>query len=213
MIDFRKYFDAAFLINLDRRPDRLQEAEQELKKWNIHGVERVEAVDGHTLPKHPSISAGALGLYHTHLNIIRYAKDNALKSVLILEDDVFFRPMIDEFDEFMKALPDDWQILHFGAHHIQKPIKVNERIVRNVQAFTTHSIAIRDVLFNRVISDLETNLNSFDMQLDLYYSSQLQTSVPTYSFFPNVTGQISSYSDIEMCEKDYSDNMDENLDI
>ena len=213
MIDFREYFSAAFLINLERRKDRLELAEAELQKWNLCGVERVEAVDGKTLPQHPSINFGALGLYHTHLNIIRYAKEQGFKSVLILEDDCFFREGIKELDEYMKALPNDWEILYFGAHHIQPPDRVNERIVRNVQAFTTHSIAIRDSLFQRIINDLENGLSSLDMQLDLYYSSRLQTTVSTYSFFPNVTGQFSSYSDIEGEFKDYSDNMDENLNI
>ncbi len=213
MIDFTKYFSAAFLVNLKRREDRLLRAAEELDRWNIRGVERVEAVDGKDLPTHPSIGAGALGLYYTHLNIIKYAKAQGMKSVLILEDDCFYREGIKDLDKYMKALPDDWQILYFGSHHIQVPVKVNDRIVGNVQAFTTHSIAIKCDLFDRIIDDLENGLSSMDMQLDLYYSSKLQTTVPTYSFFPNVTGQFSSYSDIECEFKDYSDNMDENLNI
>jgi len=213
MIDFRKYFDAAFLINLQRRSDRLQEAEAELQKWNLHGVERVEAVDGQTLSPHRSISLGALGLFYTHLKIIKYAKEQGMKSVLLLEDDCEFLPSVLEFDAFMKEIPTDATLVYFGGHHIQRPIRVSERIVKNTEVFTTHSMIIYGKIFDVIINDLESRLNSMDNPIDLYYSWELQRKYPTYSFFPNITQQRASFSDIENRHTDYSDNIHENLDI
>jgi len=212
MIDFRKYFDAAYLINLNRRSDRLRESEAELQKYNICGVERVEAVDGKTLPPHNKISLGALGLYHTHWQIIKYAKEQGFKNVLILEDDIELRPQILQFDEYMQSVPEPYALVYCGAHHIQQPIKISDKIVKNVQAFTTHAIGIHSRIFDRILKDFE-NIGNMDFQVDLYYSEIIQKEYDTYSFFPNVITQRKSFSDIEMCEKDYSDNMDENLNI
>jgi len=213
MIDFRKYFDAAFLINLSRREDRLKEAEAELQKWDLHGVERVEAVDGNTLPPHRSLSLGAFGLYHTHLKIIRYAKEQGMKSVLLMEDDIEFLPSILEFDAFMKEVPADASLLYLGGHHVQRPTRVSERIVRNTEVFTTHSFVIFGSIFDALLIDLENKLSGINCQVDLYLSSVIQKNYPTYSFYPNITQQRASFSDIENRHTDYSDNIHENLDI
>ena len=213
MIDLLKYFDAAYLVNLFRRPDRLQETQDEFEKWGIVGVQRIEAVDGSTLPPHQNISAGALGLYYTHLNIIRHAKQQGFKNVLLLEDDIEFTPNVLEFDSFMKAVPSDVCLLYLGGHHIQKPTKVSERIVRNTQVFTTHSFVIYEQIFDTILNDLEGKLNNQDCQVDLYLADVIQKRFPSYSFFPNMTTQRPSHSDIENRHTDYNDNIHENLDI
>jgi hypothetical protein len=209
-INLNKYFDKVYCINLDRRTDRWQESIEEFKKWNITGVERFPAQDGILLQKHHTISLGALGLYKTIIEIIRYAKKMGYKNVLFLEDDIFFREQIQQLDEYMSAVPNDWVMLYLGGHHIQTPVRVSEKIVRNVQVFTTHSFAINSSIYDIILNDL-IDLNNLDYQIDLYFSDVIQRYMPTYSFFPNMTGQRPSYSDIESRETDYSDNMDENL--
>ncbi len=209
-MDLSKHFDRIVVVNLDRRPDRWAEITVELQKWGITGAERVAAIDGNNLPPHPHISPGALGLVMTTISIVREAKEKNLKNVLILEDDVYFRESLNDIDEYMNNVPEDWGLLYLGAHHIQKPRRISDKIGRVVQAFTTHSFAVNACIFDMILSDLSGDLNKLPFQIDLYFS-ELQKKVSAYCFIPSMTGQRSSFSDVENRFTDYTDNMDENL--
>ena len=83
--------DRIFVINLDKRQDRLLEFMEECDKMGIQKVERFSAIHR---PDH-----GALGCTLSHLNVIKLAKKRNYKNVLIFEDDFTFtinRPTLDE---------------------------------------------------------------------------------------------------------------------
>lgn len=212
-INLLKHFSKVFCINLARRQDRRAQATQEFEKWGIADqVEWYSAVDGQQLtelPKGLLISNGALGLIMTLVQIVKYAKENNLPNVLVLEDDVYFRETITKLDAYMAEVPDNWGLLYLGGHHIQRPLKLTNKIARGVQIFTTHSFAINASIYDIILTDL-SNFENVSIQLDLYFA-ELQNRVPTYCFIPSMTGQTASYSDIESRYTDYTDNMDENL--
>jgi len=61
-------------------------------------------------------SAGAMGYIYTYINIIKDAKKNKFKRILIVEDDVIFAENFDnKFSNFINKIPADWKILHLGA--------------------------------------------------------------------------------------------------
>jgi len=61
-------------------------------------------------------SAGAVGCIFTFMEIIKDAKKNKFKNILIFEDDVIFANNFGaRFDAFSKKLPSDWKILLLGA--------------------------------------------------------------------------------------------------
>ena len=70
-----------FYINLDKRTDRREQIEEELRKYGLEG-ERYSAI--HT-PE-----AGIVGCGYSHLNVLKLAKERGYKNVLILEDDFEF---------------------------------------------------------------------------------------------------------------------------
>jgi GR25 family glycosyltransferase involved in LPS biosynthesis len=73
--------DKIFYINLDKRTDRREQIEEELRKYGLEG-ERYSAI--HT-PE-----AGIVGCGYSHLNVLKLAKERGYKNVLILEDDFEF---------------------------------------------------------------------------------------------------------------------------
>jgi len=75
--------DRIFVINLDKRGDRLIEFMEECRKMNIHKVERFQAI---YKPDNP-----AVGCTLSHLEIIKIAKKRGYKNILIFEDDFTFR--------------------------------------------------------------------------------------------------------------------------
>ena len=75
--------DKIVYINLDRRPDRKQSIETQLSEHTLlDKSERFAAID------YPSF--GIYGCGMSHLSVIKEAKKNGYKNVLILEDDFVF---------------------------------------------------------------------------------------------------------------------------
>lgn len=208
-INLRDYFDKVIVINLERRPERLTTFIEHCASLRISGIDVVQAIDGNTLQPHSRISKGALGLIMTTIQIVREAKEQGAKSVLLLEDDVYFREQIEYLATLLNEMPQDCQLLYLGGHHIQQPKRLTEHVARCVQVFTTHSYVIYESLYDTILSDL-ADVYRTDLQIDLYFS-QLQQRVPAYCFIPSITGQRADYSDIENRWTDYNDNMDENL--
>jgi len=209
-VDLLKHFSKVYCINLDRRPDRWEEACKEFEKWGIQdSVQRYAAIDGATLAPHHTVKPGALGLIVTLRNIVTEAKAMGYKNILILEDDVYFRETLLQLDEYMAEVPQDWNMLYLGGHHIERPQRISKRIAKAERIFTTHSFAISSNIYERILVDL-SNLNKLSLPLDLYFSD-MHKRVSTFCFIPSMTGQKASFSDIDNQYTDYTGYMDENL--
>jgi len=86
-----RYFDKIYCINLNHRTDRWLESLQEFKKLGIDSdVERFEAHE---------LKPGIKGCTKSHYEIIKLAKKNKYKNVLIFEDDVFI--LRDDFNNIL----------------------------------------------------------------------------------------------------------------
>ena len=127
--------DNIYLINLDKRPDRLSYFKTNVctKSNLLSKYQRYAGIDGSIMPEHILYSIitdsgkkfmlenekskglyltkGALGLALTYKNLV----DNCVSNTLILEDDI---DIIDEFDkeleECLQYLPSDWDIFYLG---------------------------------------------------------------------------------------------------
>jgi GR25 family glycosyltransferase involved in LPS biosynthesis len=91
-------------INLNKRTDRRQHIESLLEKYNIPAT-RFEAIEyssngsaGNT-PLH-----GLYGCGQSHLAVLKMARDNGWKNVLILEDDVLFNLPPQDFEQCIERL-------------------------------------------------------------------------------------------------------------
>ena len=90
-----------FVINLDKRKDRLNTINIPFK-W-----ERFAAFEG---------SPGYVGCLQSHRTVLRQAFDNKLESTLIFEDDVELCDDFElKFNDIMKKLPNDWDLLYLGG--------------------------------------------------------------------------------------------------
>jgi hypothetical protein len=75
------HLDKIFYINLDRRTDRLEQIEGELKKMNF-GENQTERFRG--------IELGQIGCIQSHIGVLKLAKERHYRNILILEDDFQF---------------------------------------------------------------------------------------------------------------------------
>lgn len=135
---------SVFLINLDRRPDRLETATVQL---NRHGIPfaRWGAADGSKLPMplDYTAGAGALGCRESHVAILRHALDNNIDFLTVFEDDVVlvdkFRPKL---QAFMSAAPEHWRCLFLGGQHMKPPINIGA-VLAPGSFHRTHAYTVR----------------------------------------------------------------------
>jgi len=78
-------FDKIYCINLDTRPERWDYCKKEFAKYNM-----VELVERYPAVSFKKDKLAIKGITTSHINVIKLAKQNNYKNVLIFEDDVQF---------------------------------------------------------------------------------------------------------------------------
>jgi GR25 family glycosyltransferase involved in LPS biosynthesis len=189
-----KLVDAVFLINLDRRPDRLSHSTKQIKKVSITNVLRFTGIDGNEIDYHGNMNKGAVGCMLSHLGIIKYAKQKGFKSIFILEDDVVFA---DGFNDILakalNELPNDWCLLYTGSYNVKPVTRLTTHISKVNGSLALHAYAIHSRFYDVIINSIE---QSFDKQIDIYYFL-LQQKHPCYCVNPKIAFQLEGYSDIQ----------------
>ncbi|WP_419580241.1 glycosyltransferase family 25 protein [Stieleria magnilauensis] len=143
--------ERCFLINLDRREDRLREWMQQLPQpWPLPEPERFAAIDGRRVATPPQWRAGngAWGCYRSHLLILEKCLLEGIDSYVVFEDDAGFREgFVERFNQFVSELPEDWGLAYLGGQHLyagkHPPAKVDEHVYRPYNVNRTHAFMVR----------------------------------------------------------------------
>ena len=208
-------FDKVYLINLDRREDRLQECQDIISKSGLV-VERVSAVDGSLLKEEELNRAfldhipehtlrGAHGCVMSHYNVIKQAQEEGLGSILILEDDFeLVRDFTGLFGSYYSQVPGDWELLYLGANHNfhkgQTLPMIKPNVGKPVKTYTTHAYAVKSSMYEKLLEIFNKDASSYPSDIGL---CKLQKELDTcYSFFPSLIAQRVGFSDIMGIEAD-----------
>jgi GR25 family glycosyltransferase involved in LPS biosynthesis len=195
------FYDKAFCINLDKRKDRWEDATQEFNISKISNVVRVSAVDGGDLAKIEGLNPGENGCRLSHLNVLMMAKKQKLDSFLVLEDDVEFTPDFNKkFYKISDQIPNDWDMIYFCSNLCNGTIiQVSENIQKITNGWTSHSIIIKNTVFDYAIKVIsETHL-----PVDVVFG-KIQKEFNCYLTVPHLTFQKKGFSDIVQEYVDYS---------
>ncbi|WP_414625212.1 glycosyltransferase family 25 protein [Calothrix sp. CCY 0018] len=115
---FIEFFDRIYVINLPSRKDRRREIERELKNagmpFTSGKVELFPAIKPEN--SEPFYSIGCKGCFLSHLNVLKQAKMQGLKNVLIVEDDLEIAEYFQQYEDVILAelIQTNWDIVHFG---------------------------------------------------------------------------------------------------
>jgi len=144
------FVERAFVINLPFCEERIQAFTKTVSALTtLPSIETWPAIHGDTClpPSSWLAGAGAWGCYRSHLGILEYCLNNRVGSYIVFEDDAQFRPNFDSnFEQFVEAIPDDWeqaylggQLLHTNTH---PTIKINQEVYRPYNINRTHAFMV-----------------------------------------------------------------------
>lgn len=190
------YFENIYCVNLKTRKDRWWQTTEEFKKFNISNVKRYNATDGSKVANpNPRLLKGELGILLTHINLIEMAKKRNYSNIMIMEDDVYFTDELLKLEEYMNLVPENWDLLYFGANHVygKLPLEmVNEKIAKLNFSVGLQCVVVKNTMFDKIL-DLIPNL---EKQVDAYYAD-LHKDNNCFGFQPNIALQREGFSDIQ----------------
>lgn len=202
-MSLNNYFDKIFVINLDRRKDRLAFANKEFKKINTT-FERFSAFDGsvNTPPHGLSINRGEYGAYNSHLNLLKYIIENKIERSLICEDDVVFcDDFINQFEAYHKQLPENTSLYYLSANNERANLeKVSDNIFKTVGSLALHAYSVDLKAAEDLVRRLESDY--FDIPVDDVFIEHHKYN-KTYIFYPNLAWQRPDFSDIREGFRNY----------
>jgi hypothetical protein len=191
---FNRLFDKTYVINMESRKDRMSRSNKRLKSLGID-YERFEAIDGSKFGNHKLLLPGEVGCYMSHFNILKDAKQNNYKSILVLEDDVVFvDDMIDKFFEGYKHIPSDWEMIYLGCNHNKPYTRINDKVVKCNHAFTTSAMIIRNTVFEKLLIECSNMTKQIDV---VFADMQEADKLKAYAFHPWLMYQEDGWSDIQ----------------
>lgn len=204
-----EYFDKVYVLNLNRRKDRLKTSTKKLEYCEIE-FERFPAIDGSVLrnvwetfnnkPNH-FINPNYLACAISHLSIYKDALDNGYSKILIIEDDVSIRKNSNiEFSNIVNRLP-DWELLYFGFiplsddcsqwtyNEFNVPFK---NIAQSKNFWGLYGYGITSELMQEVLE--RYNLD-FSMELDRFFVKEIQPRGKSYGIIPQIFAAEDGFSD------------------
>ena len=149
--DSSKIVERCFVINLDKRTDRMDEWMGQIPNpWPFPQPERFSAIDGRRVPAptHWRAGNGAWGCYRSHALILEKCLSEGIDSYVVFEDDAgFTQDFARRLSQYAEELPDDWGLAYLGGQHLQSvrypPVKVSEHVYLPYNVNRTHAFMVR----------------------------------------------------------------------
>lgn len=181
------WFNKVYVINCPHRPDRLKAVMEHLDETGMADISKVivhRAIVGDwtTCPADWNAGRGAWGCLASHRRLLEdvlHDRDDRhtliTSNYLVLEDDVFFVDgALEKLNEFMEAVPNDWQQIYLGGQHSQPATKLPiPGVMLGNSINRTHAYALRETAYHRFYqhityaSDYRGTNKHIDHQLEL----------------------------------------------
>ena len=201
------FIGKVFIINLDRRVDRMKSMKNLMTELNITNWERFSAIK----PRYSQINKESYSGYHklmklnkkyvkgsvgcklSHLEVLKIAKARNYKNILILEDDVNFTGNLRHIEIGLREIENlNWDILYLGLNQAKyTPVSDLVFISKVISGLCTHAYIVKRKSYNKIINLLEES----DKQIDITYKEAFYFQLNPY-IIPNQFSQNNSFSDI-----------------
>ena len=203
------HFERIYIVNLAERADRRRQMDAELASFGLRAdgrrIRYFRAIRPEDAGEFPSL--GARGCFMSHLAIVGEALADGLSSVLVLEDDLGFSPLLCEVPPAMvdRLRAGRWDFAYLG--HVATSSESARPAWQEtaLPLATTHFYALNGPVIGRVHEHLQACLRrppghplGSPMHVDGAYSvfRMHHPEVVTLIATPSLGGQRSSRSDI-----------------
>lgn len=186
MLSWHTFFDAIYLINLDKRQDRFLHSVQQFDDYGIDFT-RVKAIED---------SEGARGLRDTMLLIFDEAQRRNFNNILVFEDDVQFVKEKSWIDEVMNCvvheLPENYLLCYMGGQAtIPFSNYYSGHLIPVKGYFATHAVMYSKQAIKEIMA------RGMEYPIDNWLVSEIQGKVGhCYCVNPILASQRADYSDI-----------------
>jgi glycosyl transferase family 25 len=174
-----------YIINLEKRPDRLAQTLKNLNNKNYYDIKRFNAFEIKSIDEakkyvtpesmypiikkqrtaHNQLSIGAVGCFLSHLEIYKMLANSNDDYVLIFEDDTLPSLDIDELQSRLNDAPTDWDIFLIGGIYKKKEY-YNDNIYDVKRFILLHSYLISKKCAKKIID----NALPMNQQIDWWLS-------------------------------------------
>ncbi|MBN1683761.1 glycosyltransferase family 25 protein [Candidatus Bathyarchaeota archaeon] len=189
-----------YVINLERRKDRLESITAKLEEQNIEAI-IWPAIDGLEI-KVPIYSrkikeynaAGILACMKSHYSLIKNAKSRGVKYIAVFEDDAIFSNDFNERIKYCEGM--DFDILYLGGqfNKMGRDVSATEKkyIFKAKNVGGTYAYVMRNTVFDYVIDEM-----NFNWGADEFFAERLQKIFDCKAFIPFMCGhEDGGYSDV-----------------
>jgi GR25 family glycosyltransferase involved in LPS biosynthesis len=191
--------DQVYVINLDRRKDRLEKVIAEMEKYGIK-FQRYPAVDG-SLLQDEKTDRFNIGCTLSHKNVIQDALNKGYEKICVFEDDVQLNVRFNkEFYPAFQELPENWDLFYLGANNLIPPTPVTKRIHRIYNSLTLHAYLVNSRVFVKLIDLLEKVKNNEPGDSAVRI---IQKENNSYIINPRLAYQKQGFSDIRLGFRNY----------
>ena len=203
-----EYFDKIFLINLDKRKDRLDRCNAIFKQNGVSDlIERFPGIVPNSSDDIPytrdteKIKVPLYGCLLSHIHIIKKAKAEGLKSILVLEDDVEFIN-IEAIDKAINQLSSrEWSLFYLGCNTHVPLNKEDDNLLVLKKGYATHAVAYHESFYDYFLDNFNQRKIGI---IDVWLSDFGQENFKSYCTYPITAVQVSNHSDIHNAYADYS---------
>ena len=195
-LSINEYFDNVYLLNLHKRPQRLNISKKRLDfvdiKYNLFG-----ATDGSVMYhlwgclQNPNFkNPNYLGCAISHLSMYKDAIEKGYEKILIIEDDCRVNRNI-EFNFCHSDIPDKYDLLYFGFIPLSDDcsrwdynvfeLRSDTSLVKAKNFWGLYAYSISREL---MIETIERYNKDFPMELDRYFVTEIQPRGNSYGYAP-----------------------------
>jgi GR25 family glycosyltransferase involved in LPS biosynthesis len=205
-----EYFDKVYLLNLEKRPERMALADKRMQFCDIH-YKRFGATDGSVMKrlwesyyKENTFFSNSsyLGCAVSHLSIYRDALERGYSRILIVEDDNRIRYNANQlFSSKIQDIPEDWHLLYLGFiplnddcsrwdYNLFQLLKNGVGEAKNFWGLFAYGISS-----DTMKETLEIYERDFPMELDRFFVAEIQPRKKSYGIVPQIFAADDGVSD------------------
>lgn len=191
-------YDKIFMINLEKRKDRLNNFDNKYKNSDIKiNYELFKAINGKQIDiskfisqttynellqternkkrkYHYQLTRGAIGCYLSHINIWKTILDNNIEKAIIFEDDVVIPKNTNILlEKYTRSIPNDYDIILLGCNCIECDNKGNYKVVKKYWGMYAYIITKKciDKIYNKMLpikQQIDSELSDLSNEIKIY---------------------------------------------